>query len=521
MTDYSKRIEKIVEMFKDDKIYKSCINDDDYLTEWRLYRKYSKKVLDTKWISVIEDSLESLDTIVRNPRRFIVVEEDLIDTSRARQVTEESVKFLAQHTNYITGFDGDMILPSKLLNSTKEESYEVYENRFIYTLLKRLQMFVRKRYDVVKGAAAKNEQIEVVIDKKMNVGNASISFRLDSILKMPFEEALKLNAEELGPVERLARINAIVTGFMVTPFAKEMVSSEPVRPPIQRTNAILKNQNLKKALALWEFLQGYEEEGYEIREVTESEELSEELKNQYRLVAFFNSLFMQSAAGENFTVKGPAAKRRRILDVDPNEFPKSDVPFDEVKYISVPSQYDRYINEIDKTVINSAIDRVIAQEKLNRTNAESKSYDKQVALILKNERDYREKMLKLRQRERVALEREAKLKEREKIREENELKRLEVERARREKLQKIEEKKTKEVQARLDAEMKRLDEEAVNLAVMETRTEQVNLNRSKTAKEIIALNTLRGKVKAELAKYVDEQFDDMIKLVQKLFNNNV
>ncbi len=519
--EYSKRINQVIDMFKNDDLYRACVGSDDTLSEWRIFRKFSRKVLDTTWIDVIEDALISLDVIVRNPRRFIVVEEDLIDTSRARSVNEEAVKYLAQHTNYIHGIDGDMVLPSKLLNSTKEESYEVYENRFIYTLLRRLQAFVKKRYDAVKDAAKKNEQIEIVVDKRLKVGVAQVTMRLDSIVKMPFEEAMKMNSEELGPIERLAKIHNIVSGFMVTPFAKEMIHSEPVRPPIQRTNAILKNQNFKKALALWEFLQGYDEDGYEIRAVTESEEMDDELKNQYRLMVFFNSVFMQNLANEDFKVKSTRARVRAEDLINIDDFPKSDIPVEEVKTIAVPSMYDSLLKEVHRAEILGAIDRCLEQIKINDTNVETKLYERRLAAQRRKENEQKERILKLRKREREQLAKLEKQKEREKLRQENELKKIELERKKRERQDALDKKKQEKVLKELELEMNRLDEEAVNMAVMETRNEQMHANRAKIAREIIHCNTLRAKLKSEMIKFVDEQIDEMIKEIPKIFNVNL
>lgn len=519
--EYSKRINQIIDMFKNDDLYRACVGSDDSLSEWRVFRKFSKKVLDTTWIDVIEDSLISLDVIVRNPRRFIVVEEDLIDTSRARSVNEEAVKYLAQHTNYIHGIEDDMVLPSKLLNSTKEESYEVYENRFIYTLLRRLQAFVKTRYDAVKDAAKKNEQIEIVVDKRLKVGVAQVTMRLDSIVKMPFEEAMKMNSEELGPIERLAKIHNIVQGFMATPFAKEMLHSEPVRPPIQRTNAILKNQNFKKALALWEFLQGYDDEGYDIRAITESEDMDDELKNQYRLMVFFNAVFMQNLTNEDFNVKSTKARVRAEDFINLDDFPKSDIPVDEVKTISVPSMYDSSLKEVDRAEILGAIDRVIDQLKINDTNIETKLYERRLAAQRKKENEYKERILRLRKRERELLEKTERQKEREKLREENELKKIELERKKRERAELIEAKKQEKVIKELEKEMDRLDEEAVNMVVKETRNEQMHANRSKIAREIIHCNNLRAKMKGEMTKFIDEQIDQMIKDIPKIFNVNL
>lgn len=37
-----------------------------------------------------------------------------------------------------------------------------------------------------------------------------------------------------------------------------------VRPPIMRTNALMKNRDLRQCLELWQFIEGYEKVGYSI-----------------------------------------------------------------------------------------------------------------------------------------------------------------------------------------------------------------------------------------------------------------
>ena len=135
--EYNQYLAKINEMLRDDPFYNDVMNGiNNGESDFRLVQKVNKKIFDIEWVNVIEDCLVPLDEIVRNPRKFIVVEEDIIDISLARSISVESVRHLAQHTNLIAAVDGDTVTPSKILNTSKEESYEVYENRFIYTLLK-------------------------------------------------------------------------------------------------------------------------------------------------------------------------------------------------------------------------------------------------------------------------------------------------------------------------------------------------------------------------------------------------
>ena len=64
-------------------------------------RDIDSKVSDTSWIDMVEECIPYLDNIIRNPRRFIVQEENIVPIEKAKVVTEESIRHLAQHTSMI------------------------------------------------------------------------------------------------------------------------------------------------------------------------------------------------------------------------------------------------------------------------------------------------------------------------------------------------------------------------------------------------------------------------------------
>ena len=66
---------------------------------------FEKKEYNYTWLSQFEEVLHYLDNILRNPKRFIVNEEDIVKVELAKKVTVESVIHLTQHTNLIQDFD--------------------------------------------------------------------------------------------------------------------------------------------------------------------------------------------------------------------------------------------------------------------------------------------------------------------------------------------------------------------------------------------------------------------------------
>ena len=54
-----------------------------------------------EWLQIMEDTVQYIDNILRNPNRFIINEEDVVKIELARRVTVESIKHLARNTNLI------------------------------------------------------------------------------------------------------------------------------------------------------------------------------------------------------------------------------------------------------------------------------------------------------------------------------------------------------------------------------------------------------------------------------------
>lgn len=252
--------------------------------------KVHKVISDTSWITMIEDSIPYLDNIIRNPRRFIVQEENIVPIEKAKVVTEESIRHLAQNTNLIQDVEEDgTVIPLKLLNVYREETVDLYENRFIKSLVDNLYQFVnnklaesdqRSRVDVVN-------KVTYEAEKPLEKGKINISLKLEGSNSEVIEEEKK-DGHDIDT--RIEHIKDVLAAFRGSQFIKSLAASQPVRSPIRKTNVILKEPNFIKALELWEYL-----ESNEIKPITTTtdEELdrSKEVKDKYDF-----TFFLQNAA---------------------------------------------------------------------------------------------------------------------------------------------------------------------------------------------------------------------------------
>ncbi len=94
------------------------------------------------WLDEIEKACPFIDNIIRHPKVTLVKDERVVEVERAKKITVDSIKDLAKHSNYITDVVDDDVKVSKILDVRNEETFNIYENRFLYTLVKELDSFV-------------------------------------------------------------------------------------------------------------------------------------------------------------------------------------------------------------------------------------------------------------------------------------------------------------------------------------------------------------------------------------------
>ena len=241
-------------------------------TSVSLKRSRLVKNIDTEWISVIEETIPALDILIRNPSVAIEDVDEILPVELSRHITEKSIKHLAQHTNLILDIKDDEVTPSKILNVFHEETHLTYENKFVNTLLSRLSAFVDKRFRALKGGSGVEHSYKFDYDTEFehlafdsssrNTARINLRIELTSPLGREISESDKeLNDRYATAFERIKRINMALTAYRSSAFA-ERLGKNYIRPPVIRTNAILKNKNLKECLNLWEYIENYDKVGY-------------------------------------------------------------------------------------------------------------------------------------------------------------------------------------------------------------------------------------------------------------------
>lgn len=104
----------------------------------------SRVTENNEWIDMVEFTMPYLEKALTKQIKNIVTEEEIIKIELIKKVTVESVKHLAKNVNLVDRYNQQSgeVVPKKILNAYKEETFLTYENRFLYTLIKLIEDFI-------------------------------------------------------------------------------------------------------------------------------------------------------------------------------------------------------------------------------------------------------------------------------------------------------------------------------------------------------------------------------------------
>ena len=438
---------------------------------YSLFNRYFDKKIDLKWVEEIEACIIPLDNIISVPRKFIVQEEEIVPIERARKITNESIRHLAQHTNMIAKVEGDDVTPNQILNVFREESYEVYENRFVFTLMQNLVRFIDVRYNVLFNISDDDNMASLKMESDFTRGREKIQYKLEVSAQSAgseIEGEAGPEGENATAFQRIERVKRIINEYANSSFMKELRNCVPVRPPIMRTNAIQKNPNFRACLKLWQFIQSYNELGYEITVKESNDMVSAEYMNELNRMTALNYMMLKANTLSEDSV-GKQKKRKLkpkllkrlaeelVMDYDMEEVEIQRVFVDEVKRVS------RKKIEGEKK-IQEAIQRALDAE-----NARKKAIEDKIKAKIAHEKEMERRRI-AREKERARKEKE---KERQRIKREKEREKARI--AKEKALAKEKARKEKERAARLKAQ------EEARIA-KEKQREEMRIAREKAAK---------------------------------------
>ena len=221
------------------------------------------KVVDERWLTTIEESLDAINNIIEKPRRFITTSEEVVPVALAKKITADSVRHLSMNTQFIASNEDGDIQPTRVLNVTTEESYDLYENRFVYHLIQRLVAFIDKRTDIIFWSTGDEKRNTLTMTSKVDDAYEEIEYKLEMKIKNR-QSFAENDSDNMQVFMRIDRVRRLVMALRSSSFCSLMVGCATVKSPIQRTNLLMKDPDYRTCYKLWQFLESYDEVGYKI-----------------------------------------------------------------------------------------------------------------------------------------------------------------------------------------------------------------------------------------------------------------
>lgn len=176
----------------------------------------------------------------------------------------------------------------------EQESFAIYENRVLLTLIHKALMFVDDKYSKMKDVP-NDSYNNITMNRHLELNQQKLDFSVNYVNENHESLAEDLDVEDiesLSDFDRIRRIRQGLNECLATPLMKEIAKEPQVKPPLTQTNLLKENPNFKKALELWSFLDTYKKQGFELVGEEYNGKMTDENKEDVYLAMEFQHFMM-------------------------------------------------------------------------------------------------------------------------------------------------------------------------------------------------------------------------------------
>ena len=340
---YRRYIEKM-ESIKDP--YFKNVNEDLYngQNSYLRIRMKGSSVFNDEWITTIENCVYELGQIVNNPLEVTKTEGEITPIELARKINYESIQHLASHSQYIKDIDENgNVMPAKILAQFHKEELHTYENKFIATFIRRLVLFVEKRYDFIKNTVNFDTKDVMYVKNKSIVDGQEVTIETKVTLKKANEDAQSAVGREF--VKRVENMRRYVNYFYNSPFMKELKTEKNVRKPILQTNIIRKNPYYRKCYETFLFIEKFSSLGVEYTLDEKYQDFNENERKALNYILTSNLLSLEATEESNVYKKSTKTYKPKLLQsCDDEIFTYGNLVKGPIEFVRVDEKYTEYLN---------------------------------------------------------------------------------------------------------------------------------------------------------------------------------
>lgn len=299
---------------------------------------------DLTWIENIEKCLYDLGSIVNNPRSVTKTTADLTPVELAKKTNAESVMHLASHTQYIKDIDENgNVIPNKILSIGSDDELKTYENRFVATLIRKLVLFVEKRYEYVKSFSTLMDHEQLFFKNQSVVRGSNVRIETKVIIDSPKKENIRIKSNEY--VQRIEEVRKYILYYYNSRFMKIFKTDRNVKNPILQTNIIRKNPTYHHCYELYLFIEAYDKLGVNYTVNENFRQFSEDELMKLNDLTFINYLSLQGKDKEGTDIAKETHFQPTVLtSSDDEEFVYGPLLTGPISFVRADKEYQKYLD---------------------------------------------------------------------------------------------------------------------------------------------------------------------------------
>lgn len=376
-------------------------------TQIQFSNRRVEKIVDTRWVDAVENTLYALQQIIASPRNVIREDELIVDVANVKKTNSDVVRHLATHASLVEDYEENSgeVRPNKLMQKYREDSIgQVYENRVVFTTLEFAYQFVKVRHDAL--FEVMSDEFGAKLKFTTDMLSSTEAVHMDTFLHIhDTENAFDTDGKNREIFDRISRVYRMLKMYMASHFATHMARYPRIKGNVTKTNVLKKNKNYHAVMELLEFLRGYDEIGYTIKVIEQNPVVDEAFQQDLFHNVLFQYLVLKGHLERDKDRRLPAPLKQRKRALKP-KFIKEIIE-------ELTEDYDLPDVEIRKVLIEELTkDQLLKQEaeerrRLVEERAARKKAEQERIRAEKQAEKERLRQQREAERERIRLEKEA------------------------------------------------------------------------------------------------------------------
>ncbi len=249
--------------------------------------KESTQIIDEDSLKKIEGTLPSIRRIISKPHSFIRSKEEKVPVETAKRINCKAISLLSRDSNDWRARTFLTVKPKSVVSDVNEETFDLYENRLVKTLIDLLIIYVLRRRQNLENLYDRlsNEQATTSVENDYRSAYVKVS-ESGNILMKKLYKPINIVGSKIGSlvdkINRIKKIENELIHFKQSKFYSTLRKSRKVNNPIQKTNIIMFEQDYNIVYQLWQYLNS----NHQDEEFTIDDESKFHPENYYYIYSF-------------------------------------------------------------------------------------------------------------------------------------------------------------------------------------------------------------------------------------------